>query len=150
MSSKSNFEFRCLVSNLIKVKLVNSNFNLHHRTLSNSSYNTVQTPVNIVGEGEGDGEHLVQGDQGDRQDGRAAGHPEHEAYTAMTKSSLKIFIFRKSSKLLTCIALQSYVSHDPRTPLTPGLGLVIDHQSMRYYCQARRHLFTHLVKLIHT
>ena len=101
MFSKSDFEFRCLVSNLIKVKLVISNFNLHHRTLSNSSYNTVQTPVNIVGEGEGDGEHLVQGDQGDRQDGRAAGHPEHEAYTAMTRSSLKIFIFRKSSKLLT-------------------------------------------------
>ena len=113
------------------------------QTLLVTLYSTT-APVNIVGEGEGDGEHLVQGDQGDRQDGRAAGHPEHQADTAMTRSSLKISIFHKSSKLLTC----SLVTHGPRTPLTPGLGLGIDHQSLRYYCQAQGQLFTSLVKFI--
>ena len=47
-------------------------------------------PVNIVGEGEGDGEHLVQGDQADGQEGGAAGQAEHQAHTANSRISLKI------------------------------------------------------------
>ena len=54
-------------------------------------YRSLTGPVNIVGEGEGDGEHLVQGDQGDGQDGGAAGHPEHETHPANTRISLKIY-----------------------------------------------------------
>ena len=92
VSCKSVFKSRCLVFNLIKVKVV-TKFHLFHlhqlfQTLFIELYRTTE-PVNIVGEGEGDGEHLVEGDQGDGQDGGAAGHAEHEAYTANPRISLQ-------------------------------------------------------------
>ena len=92
VSYKSVFKSRCLVFNLIKVKVVTKVhlFHLHQlfQTLFIELYRTTE-PVNIVGEGEGDGEHLVEGDQGDGQDGGAAGHAEHEAYTANPMISLQ-------------------------------------------------------------
>ena len=68
----------------------------YHQSLKNfvlfvEKYRSLTGPVNIVGEGESNGEHLVQGDQGDGEDGGDTCHPEHEAHSAVTRGSLKMY-----------------------------------------------------------